>query len=146
MIEVAPVCGRFEGGPLRSTGWVTRKLASVGVVAALAGLLLATPGTSSAVKVPALRIFALPGSVSAGFFPPRIVILQGQVLNFTNLDVVGHDFQPQPGYSGFGTDGELFLSQTTSTHVENLQPGTYKFWCSFHRSTMKGVLIVRKKL
>jgi plastocyanin len=129
---------------MRSTGWVTRKVASVGMVVALAGLLLASPGTSSAVKIPALRIFALPGSFATGFYPPRIVILQGQVLNFTNLDVAGHDIQPQAGYTGFGTDRELFLTQTTSAHVELLKPGTYKFWCTFHQATMKGVLIVKK--
>ncbi len=100
-------------------------------------LLVSAGGTSQAALGPAL---AGPGSAATTYYTPRVVMLQGQTLNFRNLDVAQHDVRNTGGQFFSALIG--FGKQTPVIGVKALAKGTYSFFCSIHPN-MKGQLIVR---
>jgi plastocyanin len=107
---------------------------------------LAPSAPSSARNLPAVTVIALPGAFAAGFSPPDIVIFQGQLLYFRNLDVPRHNLRHLPDDGLFHSDDLSITNSGLVQGANTLPPGTYKFYCSFHQATMKGKLIVRKKV
>src|SRR5436190_15641641 len=66
-----------------------------------------------AVNLPGVTVYALPGAFSAGFTPRIIVIFQGQILKFTNLDVPRHNLRHLPD-DGLFASPDLSISQSGS--------------------------------
>lgn len=131
----------MEQRPDQGKGHVRRLILWV-----VGAILAATPLSSNAVSLPTQQIVAGPGAFAAGFSPSTIVIFKGQLLLFRNYDVARHNVWYKPDGSLFASPALSFAQTGYVNGVERLAPGTYKFFCTFHIGTMKGKLIVRKKL
>ena len=79
------------------------------------------------------------------YLPAEVTLTQGDLLEFTNLDVAPHDVMALDD----GPDGKpLFSSNTISAgntvpveRVDKLRPGVYDFTCTLHPS-MLGTLFI----
>jgi plastocyanin len=85
-----------------------------------------------------------PYAAVTGFATPRIVVMQGEALSFSNADVSAHRIAAKD----LGPTGPLFSStlarigQSVPVQgVESLAPGTYAFVCDLH-TTMTGSITV----
>lgn len=108
---------------------------------------LAAPGHAAVATA-----VASPQAATVGFATPRVVIVQGQVLTFVNLDTAGHTltsvttrkvrkgrriYRVPIFNSGYVQTGKAPVKGT-----EKLKPGSYAFYCQPH-GLMKGTLVVR---
>ena len=92
-------------------------------------------------------VAALPVGNVTGFGPPTVTLVQGQSLDFANLDPTGpHDLISEkrgPDFKRLFTSASIPFGQSTDVvGVEKLVPGTYAFVCSIH-GTMRGELVVQ---
>jgi plastocyanin len=124
--------------------------------AAAAGLLVSSVGaTASPLPTPALAVAGPQGTV-VGFASPYVVAVQGQALQFLNVDTVGHNItsvatKPKKvkyGKKTFIMRVPLFDSGSVAgaalgevKGVSSLKPGSYAFYCNVHTAT-KGTLVV----
>jgi plastocyanin len=124
--------------------------------AAAAGLLVSNVGASaSPLPTPALAVSGPQGAV-VGFATPTVVAVQGQALQFLNVDTVGHNItsvatKPKKvkyGKKTFTMRVPLFDSGSVAgaalgevKGVSGLKPGEYAFYCNVHTG-MKGTLVV----
>lgn len=116
----------------------SRKLALLASAAALIGMLGST-GVSNA--GPGTTIIAGPLAASAGYLTKKPMMLRGQKVKFTNLDIAPHDVRSTTGRFSSALIG---IGQSTPVNgVSSLPPGKYGFFCSIHPN-MKGTLTVRK--
>ena len=122
----------------RSRSWAKRAALLLAAAA-----ITAAPISSQAVK-PQGQIIAIFGNASIpAFATPRVVVFQGSIATFRNLDVVAHDVVSTTGLFQtplLGLKGTYSIGQ-----IAFLPPGTYPFYCSAHLN-MKGQLIIRKQL
>ncbi len=107
----------------------------------LATLCLAAPAVPAHALVPH-RIVA----VESTYVPGDIVILPGDTVTFTNLDLAPHDIKaidvdPATGKRVFESSTAGPSQSVGVTGVETLTDGTYAFICSFH-VTMIGTIKV----
>jgi plastocyanin len=111
----------------------------------LAALCLAAFAGSAApapAAVPTGQIVAVFGNAPFPFATPRVVVIQGNVAVFHNLDTVLHNVTSTTrGLFASATIG--FAKSSTIAAVAKLKPGTYNFYCTLH-AAMKGQLIVKK--
>lgn len=82
---------------------------------------------------------AIPGSASAGYATPRVVVQKGSV-TFYNYDILLHDLDSTTGLWNSPVIG--FGKKVKITATSTLKKGTYGFYCSLHPN-MKGSIIVR---
>jgi plastocyanin len=92
-------------------------------------------------------VAALPSGNLTGFAPRAVTVIQGQPLDFANLDPLGpHDVtsvKRGSDYQRLFTSASVPFGQATPVEgVEKLAPGTYDFVCSIHGS-MQGQLTVQ---
>jgi plastocyanin len=92
---------------------------------------------------PGATIVAGPLAAAAGYLTKKPVILQGQKVKFTNLDIAVHDVRSTSGLFSSALVGLGKSTQVNGTTA--LSPGKYGFYCSIHPN-MTGTLTVRKLL
>ncbi|HVE46971.1 MAG TPA: cupredoxin domain-containing protein [Acidimicrobiales bacterium] len=105
--------------------------ATVGLAAL--GVVPAPPGAS-----------AVTGAVTAvgfRFVPASVTVLEGDTLEFVNLDSAPHDVVSVEVPPLFQSDLVAGPATTTVRGVEALEPGDYPFFCTVHNN-MEGVLSV----
>jgi plastocyanin len=114
------------------------KLALIASGVAMIAMLGGSGVSNAGAGVP---IVAGPLAFTAGYVTRTAVVLQGQVVKFTNLDLAVHDVR---SYSGLFSSSLVSLGKSTPVNgVSSLLPGKYGFFCSIHPN-MQGNLIVRK--
>jgi plastocyanin len=118
----------------------TRKLALMASGVAMIAMLGGTGVSNAGAGAP---IVAGPLAATAGYLTRAPIIIQGQTVKFTNLDVQPHDVR---SYAGQFSSALIGLGKSTPVNgVSSLVPGKYGFYCSIHPN-MKGNLTVRKPL
>lgn len=114
----------------------------------LAGVILLTTAVPADAAVN--RVVAGPGSLFATFLTPLVVARQEEAVTFSNYDLFPHDVTHDPAEDGctvdclprFSTGPAIGFGQSAPVvGVEDLEPGTYSFWCDYHQG-MPGKLVV----
>ncbi len=119
----------------------------VAALAAAAGLALAMISPTPAQAAANLGV-AVPGSFTAGYATPVIVVTKDAPFNFVSADIQGHDIVSVApgsvrGHYLFASDVIPLAGVSEVQGMQNTVSGeTYEFFCSIHPGTMRGELTV----